>query len=194
MPRIRKLKLSGFKKVYRTYLMRDFPRTELRPLFSVQRAWKRGEYSAYIYEEKGEILAYAAFSACGDPFCLLDYFAVTEKFRRQGIGSAFLKDLLPVVLPKSEIIVEAESTQSANNSKEAFIRQKRLDFYEKNGAIQTGVGSRVFGVDYTILCFPGKAKILSVDEYQHAILHLYRKVYHPFFGKIFATIQSKNQP
>ncbi len=194
MARIRKLKLTGLKKVYDTYMIRDFPPVELRPFFSIRRAWARGEYAAYVYEEKGDILAYAALCVCGESFCLLDYFAVVEKYRGQGIGSAFLKALLAVVLPKSELIVEVERVQSTHDAKEADIRQKRLSFYEKNGAVKTGVRTRIFGVNYTILCFPGERKILSEDEYQRVVLEVYRMAYHPFFGQFFGAVQLEEQP
>ncbi len=98
MPDIRQLTLEELRQIYRTYMREDFPLMELRPWFSIGRAWEREEYSAYGYYDEDRLIAYAAFYSCGgDPHILMDYLAVVPDLRGRGIGSSFLAELLPAI-------------------------------------------------------------------------------------------------
>ncbi len=178
MPGIRGLDLKALKKVYRQYIRKDFPRQELRPWFGMERAMKRGKYKAYGYYGKHHLLAYATFYFCKDhPYALLDYLAVVPGLRGRGVGSAFLKNLLPHIPVKRGIFIEAESPTSTDNAEEKRIRKRRVAFYEKNGAVPTGVNCRLFGVDYNLLYYSGCGSSPAKDAFLPIIRAMYTDLY-----------------
>ncbi len=184
MPEIRKLDLPALHAVYRQFLRKDFPMQELRPWRSMESAMKKGKYKAYGYYEGTRLLAYATFYFCSrHPFALLDYYAVVSGLRGRGIGSAFLQDLLPRVPVKGGILIEAENPASARKENERRIRQRRVAFYEKNGACQTGINCHLFGVDYNILCYAKhkdrSAENLTLEQVRALYLDLYGKLSRP---------------
>jgi GNAT superfamily N-acetyltransferase len=64
-------------------------------------------------------------------FILLDYMAVKEKYRNQGIGTSLIKSILSEYCTNNRsIIVEVEDPKEA----EKETRSKRVAFYRKNGA------------------------------------------------------------
>ncbi len=190
MPEIRELQLSEFKEIYRNYMREDFPLMELRPLFAIDRVWERGGYAAYGYYEDGRLTAYASFYPCTESPCiLLDYFAVVPDLRSQGIGTAFLRDLLPQMSSGAGIFGEAESVTSAKDEDERNTRQRRLDFYTRSGAVFTGVNCHLFGVDYNILCFPAgedapEREAMTKENYFDAVCGMYRELYRPVYGRL----------
>ncbi len=199
MSEIRQLEQAELKQIFRTHMREDFPLMELRPWFSIERVWERGGYTAYGCYEDGSLLAYASFLACKEPPCVLfDYLAVIPERRGQGAGTAFLGKLLPEVSSGRRIFCEVESVPSAKDGEEGKTRQRRLDFYLKNGAEKTGVNCHLFGVDYNILCFPpepaetagkeaetaGKEGERPQDGYFDVICGMYRELYGPVYGRL----------
>ncbi len=177
---------SEFKPIYRQYLRKDFPFMECRPWFSIQRAFRQGCYTAYGYKEDTQLLAYASLMAGeGSPYRLLDYYAVLPDRRGQGIGSAFLTALTSAVSGMDGIFIEAENPAFARDTKEKQTRQRRLSFYQHGGARLTGVSTRLFRVEYTILYVPVEKELKSRDAYADGIRHLYRAIYHPIHGKVY---------
>ncbi|MDR2514883.1 MAG: GNAT family N-acetyltransferase [Christensenellaceae bacterium] len=143
--------------LYHTRLQRDFPRAELRPLFWIKALLASGNYSLLTWSENGEMLAYAALiHGDGIGGVLLDYFAVEEGSRGQGIGGRFLGELRAYLGEegKAGLLIESELPKSAQNAEERAIRERRIAFYARCGAEQTGLGWRVFSVDYALLWLP----------------------------------------
>ncbi len=185
MPDIRQLTLEELRQIYRTYMREDFPLMELRPWFSIGRAWEREEYSAYGYYDEDRLIAYAAFYSCGgDPHILMDYLAVVPDLRGRGIGSSFLAELLPAIPDIDGIFIEAESPDPEKDEETNAVREKRIDFYLANGAVTTGVGCHLFGVDYRILYMPREKEPMEKEEFYEAVCRLYRELYRPVYGKL----------
>ncbi|HSV48757.1 MAG TPA: GNAT family N-acetyltransferase, partial [Candidatus Acidoferrales bacterium] len=65
-------------------------------------------------------------------FVLLDYMAVKQDYRKQGLGSEFLKNIYRTTGWKNKLfLMEVEDPKKGNNQE---IRQRRVYFYRKNGA------------------------------------------------------------
>ncbi len=182
---IRQLTCPELKEIYRSYMKDDFPLMELRPWFAIERAWEHSRYAAYGYYEGERLLAYAAFYLSDEhPFALLDYYAVLPDLRGSGIGTSFLRELLPAVLDSGGILIEAESADSAKTQEEKIQRQRRINFYLKNGAVMTGVNCQLFGVDYNILSFFSGREGAGEDELFDTVCCLYQEFYRPVYGRL----------
>ncbi|MBQ9662602.1 MAG: GNAT family N-acetyltransferase [Oscillospiraceae bacterium] len=139
------------EELYRQRMKKDFARNELRPLSSLRKSWEREEYDCFGLYEGDELLGYAFFVRQGSRY-LFDYLAIAEEHRDQGYGSAFLRQLR---IPEAECIIgEVEDPEKAKDEEDRRQREKRLQFYLRNGYRQTGVTSCVFGAHYRILEVP----------------------------------------
>ena len=162
------------EEIYRQYMRRDFARNELRPLSSLRKSWDAGEYECYGLYDEGELHGYAFFVKLGYRY-MLDYLAVVKEYRDSGFGSTFLREL-----PDMDcVIVEVEDPEKAKNEDDQLQRERRMQFYLRNGFRETGVKSCVFGVDYAILERGSKSNEGQIREFYSTI---YRKLLPaPFF-------------
>ncbi|MDR3085052.1 MAG: GNAT family N-acetyltransferase [Christensenellaceae bacterium] len=149
--------------LYRTRLQRDFPRSELRPLLSIKTLLRSANYSLLKWTENGEMLAYATLiHGEGIRGALLDYFAVEEGRRGQGIGGRFLSELRGF-LRADGIVIESELPEAAEDPAERSLRERRIAFYERCGAERSSLGWRVFSVDYALLWLPIERPLAEVS-------------------------------
>ena len=188
--KIKRLNLSEIKNIYRKYLFRDFPADERRPLTRIVKYFREHRYEGFGgYSEAGELLCYAFFMRCDytaqskkrQRTCLFDYLAVTEKYRDAGVGSAFLRHL-GQCFPRTDImIVEVENTDYAENEADLATKQRRMDFYLRNGMRDTGVTVRVWGVEYRIMEMDlGEDwRPHTAQEIRETCEHAYRSMFPP---------------
>lgn len=156
---IKKLSSQDILSIYATHSARHFPADELKPVSSIRRMAGEGIYVGYgLYEKKksdGALLCYAFFTVLPDrKNILLDYFAVMEGNRSRGIGSLFLQYMKNTITDHDGILIETENPDYAADERDRLTRDKRIDFYNRNGAFFTGILAEVFGVHYKILFFP----------------------------------------
>lgn len=170
---IQELRKDEIIAIYSTHSVRHFPADERKPISSIERMASEGIYIGYgLFSSgqpdtdegierpsshicHGQLLGYAFFTALPEQqVCLLDYFAVMEDFRSHGIGSIFLRHMKTSPSPYKGFLIESEDPDYANGEAELSIRRKRLAFYERNGAVATGIKASVFGVPYCLLYFP----------------------------------------
>ena len=141
---------QDIENVYNTYLLKDFPPAEVKPLSRIQMLFEKKLYFGYgLYDETDTLLAYAFFStAYGCEFVLLDYLAVVDGNRDKGIGSKMLTLLKEEVAKEYEgIILESENPDFAENAKDFDVRTRRIQFYLNNDFSSTKMVSRLFGVE-----------------------------------------------
>ncbi|MCS4239803.1 GNAT superfamily N-acetyltransferase [Myroides gitamensis] len=170
------LDFHAFQVIYKQHLLADFPPAEVKPLSLLEVAFKNNQYAAYALVENQQIKAYASFCWQNKDVVLLDYFAVTQEAGRgKGIGSLFIQKLISLLSAKV-IILECEIPEEATDSEEKEIRQKRIAFYERNGAILTTEKIQVFGVNFQLLYLPIQPSFTtfnlateSIAIYQHTI-------------------------
>lgn len=152
---LKKLTDRELLDVYTTYSPLYFPSEELKPLQTVEWLLSKEIYHAYGFYDKDQLLAYACLiQAKGQSVVLLDYYAVLEQYRSSGIGGIFLQKLAERLSDKEGLYIESEDPAFAHDSADCELRKRRIAFYERNGALRTGLLSQLFGVDYTILFLP----------------------------------------
>jgi predicted GNAT family acetyltransferase len=74
------------------------------------RGWLAGEYSAVLFEESGEPVAYALFRDNDSGGKYLRQFFVERWQRRRGVGRCAMQLLMNEVLPETRIVVEVLSS------------------------------------------------------------------------------------
>lgn len=170
---VKKLDKEEIGQIYRTYMGKDFPPDELKPLSHITRSMDAGYgFSLGIYEEES-LAGYAVFILCGEARCaLLDYFAILEGKRGGGLGHqafslfvSYFEENLPEV---DGLYIESERISAAENEKQRLTRQRRIAFYQSCGCGMTAFRSVLFGVDYSVLYKPigergQKASMTALD-------------------------------
>lgn len=159
---LRELSPEQMTEIYNRYMMTDFPQDELKPLGRILDMIRTGLCCAYgLYEDEkdgGELRGYATFIVPdGLRYGLLDYLAVLKEYRGTGVGHAFFHlvgDTLTARYPALRgFFIESEAVAYAVDEREHQIREKRISFYTQNKCLKTPLGSRLFGVTYSILLY-----------------------------------------
>ena len=182
---IRILTRPEIQKIYTRNMTGDFPPDELKPLRMMEMALDREKYICYGYFCGEKMAAYVYFALL-DRSVLIDYYAVDSKLRGQGLGSAFLADLIAGPLKRYDCaLLEVEDPDYAADLREKETCLSRLRFYLRNGLTDTGVRSLLNHVNYAILALPvGKAS--SGKEVLNIYLSIYEAMPRPAdFPKIF---------
>ncbi len=174
---LRTLSEQEVSDIYRAHTIHDFPKSELKPLSSMLKFMKTGDYLCYGLFENGQLRAYAYFFVNGD-ILMLDYFAMCRQYRSGGYGSRFLALLKQHCSRIRAILLEVESPDCAQNESERAVRDRRVAFYQRSGVQKTQVTSLAFGVEYDIMYLPCKQG-LSDEQVREELLAVYRKMISP---------------
>lgn len=143
---------SEFKTIYHSMMVKDFPKNELRPLFMFRSLFRKGAFTCLVMKDQETILGYACLIE-HNTISLLDYFAINQAMRGSGIGTVFLAELKNYVSTDG-MIIESELPYKAKTAAEKQVREKRVSFYERNGAEMSDYEWRAFGVGYHLLWYP----------------------------------------
>lgn len=168
------LTAEQLRRVYHTYIKRDFPRSERRPLSSIEDLCRTGRYDTWGAYEEDELLAYAFVWRTEDGRCaLLDYLAVYPESRGQGRGAQVLELLKDKYGPDCPLLVEAEALEEGLPPDEDWQRRRRLAFYQRAGFRMLDYQTLIFGVRYAMLVWPA-ACTLEPETLQAAHRGLYK--------------------
>ena len=196
LERLSTRRLTEFSQVealYRTRLKKDFVRNELKPLISMRRSWEKNAYDCYGLYDGEEILGYAFFVRLGSS-ALLDYLAIAEEHRGEGLGTVFLRQLRSCLRDADCVLVEVEDPEKAGDGETRTQRERRRQFYLRSGWRETGLRSVVFGADYRILEVP-TAKPHVTQELRQVYTELYRSILPAlFFRTQFRVWESYQRP
>lgn len=178
---LKKLSDRELLDIYTAYSPLYFPSEELKPLKTVEWLLSKQIYHAYGFYEKDRLLAYACLIQInGQSAVLLDYYAVLEQYRSSGIGGIFLQKLAERLRDKEGLYIESEDPAFAHDAGDCELRKRRIAFYERNGALRTGLLSRLFGVDYTILFLPCHSKTAEKADWHFDRLNqIYLEMFPP---------------
>ena len=151
---------AGERKTIYSFMKKQFPPDELKPLRAVEDLTRRGIYETYGLWAGETLIAYALLGCDpGRKYWLLDYFGVVPERQNAGWGGRML-GLIRAQFPERTILIEVEDPDSP--SADAENARRRIRFYERNGCRMTDVGVWLFGVDYRIMEMPARG-IASCD-------------------------------
>ena len=146
-----------------------FPRYERKPFSRITSMVKAGRADLWTIREDGDFAGFAA-TVNAPELVLLDYLAVSKKYRGGGIGTAAMRTLMEHYRDRG-FFVEIESTfEDAENLRE---RQKRKQFYVNCGMEPMGTEADLFGVRMELL---GVRCHLDFESYRS----FYRDHYSPW--------------
>lgn len=168
----RQLTAAELTDVYRNEMRRDFPAGELKPLSTIL----NGEASGFGHTWGvfcGEELAAYLVMVCppGSVVSQLDYFAVLPGYRAAGLGARLLAQLPAREKGVRAIMIESECPEKAEDE---AIARRRLDFYARGGAVDTGWVEKLFDSWFRILVLDCGEAAMEVGEAIHALGGCYR--------------------
>ena len=166
---IKKLSLDDLLSIYTTYGPQFFPPDELKPAATIKRLFEAGLYCGFgIYLPDETLCGFALFvSSSSLKGALLDYYAMLPAYRNGGFGGRVLSLLSGAFSDAGGIYIESENPAFAGNEDELSIQTRRIGFYERNGAVRTGLRSCLFGVHYEVLYLECRQPSASVSVQAH---------------------------
>lgn len=169
----KQLTTENIIEIYTTIAPLHFPPEELRPLVNLQSLIDRNGYEGLgLYNtENDALVGYGFFVRIPSAdIALLDYYAILEEYRSQGVGSLFLAQMKEYYEDLRGILLETEDFDTAATDEERAIRRKRDAFYIKNGALRTSTNTTVFGVDFQIFFVPTSVTKANLTSTENKIL------------------------
>lgn len=177
---LRKLNNEEVKEIYNTYLVNDFPASEVKSLKRILEGISDDQYFACGYEEGGELKGYTYFikSKTGSTL-LLDYLAVLKDKRSSGIGSRIMTAVQEMAQNEGKhLILEVENPDYEKPGENRDYMIKRIEFYKKNNIRLSNVTCRFYGNEYRILYGGDFADDMEIEKEID-------KIYREFFGDDF---------
>lgn len=170
---LRALTEAQLREIYQRSMRRDFPESELKPLETILKLWRRGVYEALGGYEGEQLAAYAmVYRRRQSRMPLLDYLAVEPEKRGKGAGGEMLRLLRSRYAASHDaIFIECELPSAAPDPREA---EGRIQFYRHEGARVTDLCVTLFGVEFCILCLPCGEERVPDDGLADELLSLYR--------------------
>ena len=145
-------------KIIEELYLRAFPLAERKPFQMMVKKQSEGTMEILSIEEENSFLGLAIFAYDKD-IALLDYFAISDELRGQGVGSRAIKALQKIYSGK-RFVLEIETTKKPY--KDLEMRQHRKAFYLRNGLHTMDFDVNLFGVEMEIL---SNADHLNYEEY-----------------------------
>ena len=159
-------------------MRRDFPPTELKPLSMILNSEADGTAHTWGVFDGETLAAYLLMvRPAGSRVSQLDYFAVLPEYRAAGLGAQLLADLPQHERGAQAILIAAECPDKAEDETMAL---RRLGFYARCGARDTGVTEHLFDAWFRILVLdcPGCAS-LAPEAVVEALADCYRRTISP---------------
>lgn len=138
--------IKNFKEIKKLY-KHAFPRSERVPFFLIKRFSKRRDISLTAFYDGGTFCGFS-YSVESDTLFLVLYLAVSKEVRGQGYGGKILSYLKETHTDKTVVLHIEPLDESAPNIEE---RKSRLNFYLKNGFVNTGYFVEEVGGRFLIL-------------------------------------------
>ena len=164
--------------VYLNEMRRDFPSSELKPLSMILTSEAEGLAHTWGIFDGDQLAAYLLMvRPQGMRISQLDYFAVLPQYRACGLGAQLLAALPEHEEGADAIIIEAEVPEKAEDEAMAV---RRLGFYARCGARDTGCCEHLFDAWFRILVLPCPgAPELSDRDAVDALVDCYKRIISP---------------
>ena len=160
-----KAKKSDYKLIKKLYKS-SFPKNEQKPFAIIKKQIKKGHGELFSIVDDNNFYGFV-FTVLYMDIVLIDYLAINESSRGQGIGSITLSQLREKYEGK-RIFLEIEKTEE--NAPNNVERIKRKKFYLKNGLKETGIYISIYSNHMEILTFNEKVNLKEYCDMLRATL------------------------
>lgn len=169
---LRKAKISDLPVIYKHYKA-DFPKAERKPFAMILKSAAGGKCDILVLCSGKRRIAYTAvLTDSGYNTVLMDYLAVFAQERSRGYGSKIIQCLKEFYADKAGIIIEIEELGKADSDKENLLRERRKEFYLRNGFCMQPVKLSFFGVDMHMLYLEIKS---APDDFVKTAYDMYNR-------------------
>ena len=185
----KKLTADELTRVYLDEMRRDFPPSELKPLSMILNSEAVGMAHTWgVFEGETMVSYLLMVRPMGCEVSQLDYFSVLPAYRSTGIGAKLLAALPAHEEGAKAILIEAECPEKADDEAMAA---RRLGFYARCGARDTGCYEHLFDAWFRILVLPcpGAPELSDKDAldalvscYKHTISESQWRKYVQFYA------------
>lgn len=159
-----------------------FPEEQRKPFSVIERKAAMGSMEMLVIKEENQRVG-LAITAMEDSLVILDYFAISEKWRGQGDGSEALM-LLQALYEDRQFFLELEEPDENAENQGQILR--RRSFFLKNGMHETGIRIRVSGIAKAIWA---TQEGLTYEQ----CAKVYRSLYGPMYQQIVQLIEETNR-
>lgn len=158
--------------LYKTEMVFDFPKAELKPLSGMLRLMERGHYEPLLALENGEAVGYAIMWLSGNERgALLEYLGVLRGKRNGGVGGRILSLLGERY---EQLFGEVEAPDSRDPA-ENDLRCRRVGFYLRNGFRVLDYECALFGAHF-------KCIYLGEETNDRRVESMHRNIYASYFS------------
>lgn len=169
----RLLTAEELTRVYLDEMRRDFPLGELKPLSMILNSEADGTAHTWGIYENDKLAAYLLMvRPAGCAMSQLDYFAVLPQYRASGLGARLLAELPQHEKDASAILIEAECPERAEDEAMAV---RRLGFYARCGAVDTGWTEHLFDAWFRVLVLPCGEETPGAEATVQGLVDCYRR-------------------
>lgn len=170
----KQLRRAEIITIYQDRLIKDFIPAEVKPLQVILKAVEDGIYECLGLFDESEIIGYAFLVKQGTDY-LVDYIAIFPDHRNKGFGGETIGLLREYLSGAGVIIAEVEDPDYSIESSFKNLQIRRIEFYKRNGCVDTGLRVRCFGVPFIIISM-GKDTICSKDKLWDVYRSFYKAV------------------
>ena len=164
--------VEQLRTIYDRDLKEAFPTAELKPLRNIEKSWAEGWYKPYCLFD-GDNIVGEAFLWLGHPgWALLDYLCVADGCRNSGIGASILQKLRE---REGDTVIFGES-EDPDDAPDHDLAVRRLGFYARCGAVDTGWTEHLFDAWFRVLVLPAEGETLDAETANKELADCYSRV------------------
>ena len=176
--KLKDIDIDKFEKEVYTYYLAIFPDDERKPLELLHSSYEKHYTKIIEILYKNEIIGFMILNKVKDMgYAVLDYFAILPQYRNNKFGTKALQMLLEQERNNSGIFVEIEKVGLGKDTEENLLREKRKNFYEKEGFRKLNFELFLFGVVYTPYLFS------NIKDNEDIIIGEILNIYESISGK-----------
>ena len=176
--KLKDISIDKFEKEVYKYYLAIFPDDERKPLELLHSSYEKHYTKIIEILYKNEIIGFMILNKVKDMgYAVLDYFAILPQYRNNKFGTKALQMLLEQERNNSGILVEIEKVGLGKDTEENLLREKRKNFYEKEGFRKLNFELFLFGVVYTPYLFS------NIKDNEDIIIGEILNIYESISGK-----------
>ena len=163
--------VKAWFRLWKLY-MEAFPASERKPFSMIVKMWKAGKTDIWCLMADSDFRG-LAITINSPHTVLLDYFAISDAYRGQGIGHKALETILDHYGDRG-VFLEIEDPELPGEDQ--LLRMRRKAFYRSCGLEELGVKALLFGVPMELL---GTRCSMTLEGYRN----FFRDHYDPWVAK-----------